>query len=105
MATTQRPLLELDIEAVLELWPERRDTWVFVAVPAQSHDAVTALFDAGPRGFRSVRALARIDDDEWSTGLFLYRDGRWTLPIRADVRRRHHLAVGDVVRVHVSLPA
>lgn len=103
MTTTERPALELDLEGPLELWPERRDTWVFVAVPAESHDAVTEVFDADPRGFRSVRVLASIDDEEWRTGLFLYRDGRWTLPIKADVRRRHHLGVGDIVRVHVSV--
>lgn len=105
MTTTQRPALHLELEGPLEVWPERRDTWVFVAVPAQSHDAVTKAFDADPHGFRSVPVLARLGDQEWRTGLFLYRDGRWALPIKAGVRRRHHLEVGDVVRVHVAAPA
>lgn len=102
-AGARQSSLEMDIEGPLEVWSERRDTWVYVAVPQGGHDAVTEVFKADPRGFRSVPVIARIRDQEWRTAFFRYRDGRWALPIKADVRRRHHLEPGGTVRVHVAV--
>ncbi len=103
MPPTTRPTLDLDIEDAVQVWPERRDRWLFIAVPDEHTARITEVFAADPRGFRSVPVTARIEDQEWDTALFRYHDGTWQLPLKASVRRRHHLQEGDTVRVRLSL--
>lgn len=98
-----RPLFELDIDDTVEVWPQRRDTWMYVSVPEDDAQRVTELYEARPHGFRSVPVTAEIDGERWTTALFRYRDGTWALPLKASVRRRHHLQQGSSVRVHLAV--
>ncbi len=75
---------------------------MYVAVAHEHADKVTKAFEARPRGFRSVPVVARIGEDQWLTALFRCQDGSWVLPLKAVVRRRHHLHEGDSVHVQVS---
>ena len=98
-----RPALELDVEDVIKVWPQRRDRWLYVSVPDKHTAAITAGFETDPRGFRSVPVTARIDDEKWRTALFRYQDGTWALPLKAEVRRRHRLEEGRTVRVRLAV--
>lgn len=98
--------LEIDFTDRLVVWEERHDHWTNFRVP----DAYTARLDAvlaeDARGFRSIPVVARLDGSEWTTALFRYRDGSWSLPVKAAIRREHQLEVGDEAHVHLrTVPA
>ena len=93
--------LVIDFTGRLDVWAERRDLWTFFRVPDPYTARLDAILTNQPRGFRSVPVVARLDDQEWSTALFRYKDGSWSLPVKATIRRRHHLDVGDEAKLHL----
>jgi Domain of unknown function (DUF1905) len=92
-----------DIESEVRMWPERRDRWLYLAIPDRRTAQLDRVLATTPRGFRSVPVIASIDGEPWVTALFRYQDGSWTLPLKAAVRRRHGVELGALVRVHVTI--
>lgn len=84
--------LEIDTDR-LAIWPERRDLWTNVRVPDPYTAALDVILIEHPHGFRSIPVVTRLDGQEWHTALFRYQDGSWSLPVKAAIRRRHHLEV------------
>lgn len=104
MTPTAKPgAFEIDVEDVVQIWPQRRDRWLFIVIPDQYTEHLNDIFDKHPRGFRSVPATASIAGAEWETALFRYRDGSWTLPLKSSIRKKHHLEEGSTVRAHVTV--
>ena len=77
--------------------------WYFVTVPEEQSAEIKAHAFGNPRGFGSVRVEVRIHDVSWHTSVFPLNSGGYVLPIKADVRRRAGLAVGDEVAVQLEL--
>ena len=100
-AGTEGTPLEIDFTGQLDVWPERRDLWTYFRVPDTFTARLDAILAKHPHGFRSVPVIARLDGREWGTALFRYRDGSWSLPVKAAIRRAHHLDVGDEARLHL----
>lgn len=93
--------LEIDITDRLFVWPERHDLWTYFCVPDPYTARLNAIFASHPHGFRSIPVDAQLNGQGWRTALFRYRDGSWTLPVKAEIRRRHQLEVGDEAQVHL----
>ncbi len=94
---------EWDFDSELYRWEAAQALWVFAALPEQASDEI----DAGvpfKGGFGSVRVRVRIGTSAWSTSVFPdTARGCYTVPIKADVRRREGIELGDTVRVHIEL--
>lgn len=95
--------LEIDFTDRLAIWPERRDHWTNFRVPDPHTATLDAILIKHPHGFRSIPVVARLDGQEWDTALFRYQDGSWSLPVKAAIRYRHHLEVGDEAQVHLRI--
>lgn len=54
-AATRRSTVELDIEDTVKVWPQRRDTWMYVSVADEHTARIDAIFEADPRGFGRCR--------------------------------------------------
>ena len=79
-------------------------SWHFFSIPDDQADAIRAHRFAGPRrGFGSVRVEARIGDVSWRTSVFPQKSGGFILPVKAEVRRKAGIAVGDDVTVAITL--
>ena len=90
----------MDVEA--ELWlHDGAAGWHFVTLPAEVAERVRE--EAGePRGFGSVRVEVTVGRTTWRTSVFPdARSGSFVLPVKAEVRRREDLLVGDVVRIRL----
>lgn len=71
------------------------------AFPTITRLRLDAILKNHPHGFRSIPVVARLHGQEWTTALFRYQDGSWSLPVKAAIRRQHHLEVGDEAQVHL----
>jgi hypothetical protein len=86
-----------------ELWAwQGPASWVFLSLPPEFADAVRLAAFLSPRGWGSVRVTAEADGVNWDTSLFPDKtSGSYLLPVKAAVRRKLGVAVGD--RLSLSL--
>lgn len=89
-----------EFEATLRPWEARTDRWVFADLPPDVSDAV-ADEPHEPAGFGSVKVEVTLGGSRWSTSVFPGTTG-YVLPVKASVRRREHVDVGDTVRIGVE---
>lgn len=87
--------------APLWLWSGEGGSWHFITLPErQSAEVRLEAAASGPRrGFGSVRVEVSVGDVTWRTSVFPQKSGTYILPVKADVRRRAGIAVGDEVAV------
>jgi uncharacterized protein DUF1905 len=93
----------VDIEFSGDVWYWRGPApWHFVSVPAEH---VPDLAETAARisyGWGCVPASARVGDTDFTTAL-IPKDGTYLVPLKADVRRRERLEVGDTVTLRLTL--
>ncbi len=83
-------------------WNSREDSWYFAHVPVEEADEITSL-PIPRRGFGSLRVRAQIGQTAWTTSIFPNGDGRYSLPLKREVRTREGLEEGDIVTVDLEL--
>jgi hypothetical protein len=91
------------IEVIAPLWIWRGGSWHFITIPAEDAVAIRAHSLLNRGGFGSVKVEATIHDVTWRTSVFPQKSGGYLLPVKADVRRRADIAVGDEVTVRLEL--
>ena len=86
-----------------ELWYWRGPSpYHFVTVPDELCGELEAASALVSYGWGMVPVTARIGGTEWATSLFP-KDGGYVVPVKDRVRRGEDLAVGDTVRVGLSV--
>lgn len=83
-------------------WNSQEDSWYFAHVPVEESAEIAAL-PIPRRGFGSLRVRAQIGETTWKTSVFPNRDGRYSLPLKREVRTREGLEDGDPVSVTIEL--
>ncbi len=74
----------------------------FVTVPEEECLELEEAAALVSYGWGMIPVSVRIRDTEWTTSLFP-KDGRYIVPIKADVRRAEALGEGDEVRLRLSV--
>lgn len=78
--------------------------WCFVTLPRAHGEKLKACVVPGRRGWGSLRVEARLNEVVWTTSIFPDRkSGSYLLPLKASVRKQAGIAVGQTVRVALSL--
>ena len=86
-----------------ELWAsESVASWVFVTLPPEVGDDLR-LLSGPPTGFGSVRVEVTLGTTTWRTSVFPEKAGDYMLPVKAAVRRREAVEVGDRVGIALAL--
>lgn len=86
-----------------ELWFWRGPApWYFITVPPEGCGELEAVSTVVSYGWGMIPIEARIGATGWATSLFP-KDGRYILPVKADVRKAEGLELGDQVSVWLSL--
>ena len=89
-------------KAEVWLW-SGKVAWHFVTVPLKLSEDIKGFSDGPRRGFGSIRVKVTIGKTTWGTSIFPEKKGAYLLPLKADVRKKEHLAVGDAVQVSIAL--
>jgi Domain of unknown function (DUF1905) len=100
--------MQISFTAPLWVWQSAKPdakagSWHFITVPA---DEAGLIRMAVPRtgGFGSVRVKVSIGETRWSTSIFPdSKTGTYLLPVKAEVRKREGLAVGETAEVTLSI--
>ena len=95
----------ITVTSLLWIWKgsDAAGRWYFITVPEEQSDEIRAHAFGTPRGFRSVKVEAKIDDVTWRTSVFPLNSGGYLLPVKAEVRRKAGIGAGDDVTVELDL--
>ncbi len=78
--------------------------WHFVTLPADLSERIRTLTTGLRKPFGSFRVKARTGLSSWETSLFADTKRKaFLLPLKADVRRKEKIALGDTIEVTVVL--
>lgn len=101
------------VTSLLWIWKgsDAAGRWYFITVPDEQSDEIRAHAFGNPRGFRSVKVEARIDDPSsgsgqaitWRTSIFPLNSGGYLLPVKKEVRCKAGIGAGDEVTVELDL--
>ena len=90
--------------SLLWIWrSESAGSWCFVTVPEELSGEIKAQAFGSPRGFGSVQVEATVNDVTWRTSVFPLNSGGYILPVKAEIRKRAGIAVGDELDVGIEL--
>ena len=95
--------MRYELEADVWLYAAEKGSWCFVTLPPEVSDGIRAL--RGPRvGWGSLRVAATIGGTTWRTSIFPdSKSGGFLLPLKAEVRRREGIGVGERVAIAVEI--
>ena len=74
----------------------------FVTIPAEQSSGLKAISGVVTYGWGMIPVHVRIGRTEWTTSLFP-KDGRYIVPIKANVRKAENLEEGDNVSVRLEV--
>jgi hypothetical protein len=74
----------------------------FVTVPAEPSNDLQDISDHVTYGWGMIPAAVRIGQTTWQTALWP-KDGRYIVPLKADVRKAERLEEGDEVVVRLGV--
>jgi Domain of unknown function (DUF1905) len=93
----------MDLEFSGEMWFWRGPSpFHFITVPDEECGELAAASTLVSYGWGMIPVTAQIGGTEWKTSLFP-KDGRYIVPVKADVRKAEGLAEGDLVTVRLAV--
>jgi hypothetical protein len=93
----------MNLEFSGEVWYWRGPSpFFFVTVPEDQCRALAEASSLVTYGWGMIPVAARIGGTGWKTSLFP-KDGRYVVPLKADVRRTEGIDEGDVVAVRLAI--
>jgi hypothetical protein len=89
------------------LWQSTATAWHFITVPQDKSEEIK-FFDENlhekRRGWGAVRVLATIGNTSWETSIFpSVKQEAYILPIKAEVRKKEKILVGNDVKVKLKI--
>ncbi len=93
------------IEAKVWLYPG--DTpWHFVTIPKKESMEIKDKFSHVKRGWGSLPVKVTTGDTSWKTSIFPEsKEGAYILPMKAEVRKKEQIKVGDSISLTLEIEA
>ncbi|MDQ3627773.1 MAG: DUF1905 domain-containing protein [Actinomycetota bacterium] len=76
--------------------------WYFITVPDELCQDLQGLSGHVSYGWGMIPVTAAIGSSTWQTSLFP-KDGRYVVPVKAQVRKSEHLGEGHTVTVQLTV--
>ena len=83
------------------VWPGPAP-WYFVTMPEQQSQDLKAIANIVTYGWGMIPVQAQIGKTRWKTSLF-EKDRRYIVPIKASVRQKENLELGDQVTISLEV--
>ena len=77
--------------------------WHFFTIGKSISGRIKKLMQGQFRGFGSIRVKSQIGKSEWRTSIFPTKEGKYILPIKADIRKKEEISIDDIIRVQLTL--
>lgn len=101
--------IDLSFEFVGEcwLWQAEKGSWHFITLPQDKSEEIKYFNEKmheKQRGWGAVRVLVTIGNTCWETSIFPSSQlGAYILPVKADVRKKEKISIGDQVVVRLQI--
>lgn len=80
--------------------------WHFVTIPYDVSEEIKARFGDRAKGWGSLPAIVTVNKTVWKTSIFPdKKENAYVLPLKAEVRKRENIIVGDVISLLVEIRA
>ncbi|MBI1299451.1 DUF1905 domain-containing protein [bacterium] len=76
--------------------------WFFVAIPDEESGQIKSISDMVSYGWGCIPVHVRIGKTRFQTSLFP-KDGRYLVPVKADVRKAEKIEEGDMVTIQLDV--
>jgi hypothetical protein len=87
----------LKIRAKVWLYPGMAG-WQFVTVPKKQSKMITQTYGAMKKGWGSLPVTVTVGKSKWKTSIFPDKKiGAYLLPLKADVRKKENIRVGNTI--------
>ncbi len=95
--------MQLDERFKAKVWAqESTGAWHFVTLPVDLSKRIRTLTKGLRKPFGSFRVSARTGCTTWETSLFAdTKREAFVLPVKADVRRKEKIRLGDTIEVSI----
>ena len=77
--------------------------WHFVTINKTTSARIMSMNKMPRRGFGSIRVKVKIGTTEWKTSIFPTKERTYLLAIKADVRKKEGIDIGDKITAHITL--
>ena len=96
--------MQFDEQFRAKIWSqESTDAWHFVTLPAALSKRIRTLATGSLKPFGSFHVKARTGLTSWETSLFADKKrNAFVLPVKADVRRKEKIKLGDMIEVSIT---
>lgn len=96
--------MQLDERFRAKVWAqESTGAWHFVTLPASLSKRIRTLTTGMRKPFGSFHVFAKTGKTTWETSLFAdTKREAFVLPVKADVRRKEKIRLGDTIEVSIT---
>lgn len=78
--------------------------WHFVTIPEKTSAEISDRFDRFKRGWGSLPVTATVGSTSWKTSIFPdKKSGGYLLPVKASVRKKENISLGDTLSLVVKV--
>jgi hypothetical protein len=93
----------MNIEFTAKIWFWKGPApWYFVTVPEKESEDLKTISAGVTYGWGMIPVNATIGRTRWYTAMFP-KDGRYILPLKANIRKAENLAEGDQITIHLEV--
>ncbi len=87
------------------IYPSDFAAWHFIPVTKKVGQEIKQTFGKNSRGFGSLPVMVTLGSSTWQTSIFPDKySGSYILPLKAKVRNKEEIMVGDKVTYTITLP-
>lgn len=99
--------LSFTFSAECWLWQADKASWHFITLPQDKSEEIKFFSEnihGKRRGWGAVRVEVTIGNTTWQTSIFPSSQSQaYILPIKADVRKKEKILVGNIVKVQLKI--
>jgi hypothetical protein len=78
--------------------------WHFLTLPKKQSQTIKKAFSALKRGWGSLPVTVTIGQTSWNTSIFPdTKTGRYLLPLKAEVRKKEKIGLGDRITFLIEI--
>lgn len=96
---------QLNYTFTAEVWKySGTNGWYFVSLPLELSEEIRNSHQWQEEGWGRLKAIAKIGNTEWNTAIWYdTKQLRYLLPLKADVRKKEGIELGNVLEVSVRI--